>query len=253
MRYPKFRAPTSVRWLRRHRSRLQDPHRFPLQAVGHVLDRTRRQRDPGFALLPFQRPLRGLLGGAARLINDSSPLLRRAPITGPAHPARHPRAPAAEHPRPASPHTPGGPRRRGRPPAITRPGIVSHPGEPRRRGRLRRSPDRASPHTPRISRTRRPSRSPTGVASHPGNSPERQPPPITEPGIASHPSEPRGQGNLRDHPCIASHRQRSHPPAVTKPLSHHTPRTAFLITRSSHSCPSDHHGQLVSRRQRQRF
>src|SRR5208283_4844087 len=40
-------------------------HRLPLQAVRHVLDRARGERHPGIAMLPFQRPLRGLLGGAS--------------------------------------------------------------------------------------------------------------------------------------------------------------------------------------------
>src|ERR1035441_3142649 len=55
----------SVRRIRRHRSRLQGHRRLPLQAVRHVLDRARGERHPGIAMLPFQRPLRGLLGGAS--------------------------------------------------------------------------------------------------------------------------------------------------------------------------------------------
>ncbi len=51
---PEIPPPTLVRGHRGHRSRLQDADRFPLQTVGHVLDRARSQRDPGSALLPVQ-------------------------------------------------------------------------------------------------------------------------------------------------------------------------------------------------------
>lgn len=57
MRYPQIPHPTPVRGHRSDRSWMQDRDRFPLQAVGHVLDRARRQRDTGPALLPIQRPL----------------------------------------------------------------------------------------------------------------------------------------------------------------------------------------------------
>jgi hypothetical protein len=71
--------PTPVCRYRRHRSRVQDSDRFPLQTVRYVLDRAPRQCDPGSGLLSMQWPIRGLLGGAASLINHSSPLLRRTP------------------------------------------------------------------------------------------------------------------------------------------------------------------------------
>ena len=44
------------------RGRLPDGDRATPQAIGHVLDRTGRQRDPRAALCPPQRPLRRLLG-----------------------------------------------------------------------------------------------------------------------------------------------------------------------------------------------
>ena len=54
--------PTPVCGLGRHRSRIQNRDRFPLQTFGNVLDRPRSQRHPRPALLISQRPLRGLLG-----------------------------------------------------------------------------------------------------------------------------------------------------------------------------------------------
>ena len=78
MRYPKFRQPAPVCRLGCHRSWLQDRYRFPLQAVGHVLDCTRGERYPGSAMLPLQWPLRGLLGGPPRM---TSTFMSRTPPT----------------------------------------------------------------------------------------------------------------------------------------------------------------------------
>ena len=64
--------PASVRRLGRHRSRLQDRHRFPPQTVRHVLDRSRSQRHHCPTLLPPQRPVRGLLGGAPGGLTSTS-------------------------------------------------------------------------------------------------------------------------------------------------------------------------------------
>src|SRR5580693_6274127 len=45
---------------------MQDSGRLSSQTIGNVLDRPGSQRHPGAALLPSQRTLRGLLGGAPR-------------------------------------------------------------------------------------------------------------------------------------------------------------------------------------------
>src|SRR6266478_3024646 len=60
---PRFPAPTPVRRLRRHRSRLQNCHRFPSQTIRYVLDPPRSQRHHCLAMLPPQWPFRKLLGG----------------------------------------------------------------------------------------------------------------------------------------------------------------------------------------------
>ena len=52
---PQIPQPAPVRRHWCHRSRVQGPDRFTLQTVRHVLDRARRQRDPGSTLLPVQR------------------------------------------------------------------------------------------------------------------------------------------------------------------------------------------------------
>jgi len=60
-----------------HRSRLQDHHRRPLQAVGHVLGRARRKEHPGPALYPRQPQTRPVLERAAQhpsARNDCLPL-----------------------------------------------------------------------------------------------------------------------------------------------------------------------------------
>jgi len=54
MRYPMLPRATPLYRLRRYRSRLQNHHWFPLQAVRHVLDSSRRKRNPRATLLPFQ-------------------------------------------------------------------------------------------------------------------------------------------------------------------------------------------------------
>ena len=64
--------PAPVCRLGRHRSRLQDRNRLPPQAVRDVLDGARRQRHHRPALLPSQRPVRGLLGGAPRGLTSTS-------------------------------------------------------------------------------------------------------------------------------------------------------------------------------------
>ena len=68
MRYPKFRASTCLSAPASSKPAAK-PWSAPAQAVRHVLDRSRRQRHPRSALLPPQRPLRGLLGGAPRRLD----------------------------------------------------------------------------------------------------------------------------------------------------------------------------------------
>ena len=62
-------------------NRLQNNRRLPLQAVRHVLDRPRSERDPRSALLPIQWTLRGLLGSTqsclAFTFMSHTPLLPR--------------------------------------------------------------------------------------------------------------------------------------------------------------------------------
>jgi transposase len=79
MRYPDS-AVSTCSSARRYRSGLQNRDRFPLQAVGNVLDCARGQRHPGTALPAHQWSFRGLLGGPARWINGPSSLLRRTPL-----------------------------------------------------------------------------------------------------------------------------------------------------------------------------
>jgi hypothetical protein len=65
MRYPEFRAQHLFVGSGVIEAGCKAIIRLPLQAVRHVLDRARGERHPGIAMLPFQRPLRGLLGGAS--------------------------------------------------------------------------------------------------------------------------------------------------------------------------------------------
>ena len=62
MRYPSFRKQRLLHRLGSNRGGLQDRDCPTPQAIGHVLDRTRRQCHCGAALCPPQRPLRRLLG-----------------------------------------------------------------------------------------------------------------------------------------------------------------------------------------------
>ena len=66
---PNVSPPTPVCWFGRDRGWLQNRDRFSPQAVRNVLDCAGSQRYHRLALLPSQRPLRGLLGVAARPLN----------------------------------------------------------------------------------------------------------------------------------------------------------------------------------------
>src|SRR5207247_8783832 len=60
-RFPQTRI---IRWVGRHRGRLQNDHWTTTQALRNALDRPRRQRYHRAALLPDEWPLGGILGDA---------------------------------------------------------------------------------------------------------------------------------------------------------------------------------------------
>lgn len=66
MQYGTFRRQGFFIGSGRRRSRLQDRHWCPLQAVGHVLGRARGRKHPGPALYPFESSPQRVLEGQAQ-------------------------------------------------------------------------------------------------------------------------------------------------------------------------------------------
>src|SRR5579885_1693630 len=78
---PKVSPSAPVHWFRGDRSWLQNRNRFPPKAIWHVLDDSRCQRHHRLEMLPSQRPLRNLLGGASGCMTSTfmSRTRRRVP------------------------------------------------------------------------------------------------------------------------------------------------------------------------------
>jgi integrase/recombinase XerD len=76
---PEVPPSAPVHRLRRHRSCVQNRNRLPPQAIWHVLDDSRSQRDHRLAMLPSQWSLRDLLGGASGSITLTFMSRTRAP------------------------------------------------------------------------------------------------------------------------------------------------------------------------------
>ena len=75
---PQVPPSAPVRRLGCDRSWLQNRNRFPPKTIRHVLDGSRSQRHHRPAVLPSQRPLRGLLGGAPGGLTSTS--MSRTPL-----------------------------------------------------------------------------------------------------------------------------------------------------------------------------